>query len=264
MGNGMRPRAMTAPTGGDALGAPARYGARARRAAALLGCCAAWVALGGGCGAPAVSLQEGPREYVATDYESVLDRWTRTESLILYSELERALTVTATFESWDFRWAYVIRYANDYRLTVAQRKQLLDQALDETRHAHQFFVALYGGNRRHNDLTQPSSAWIVRLIDSTGNETAPSEIVAIKKPTALEQRYYPYNTVWRQAFRIRFPVTSPDGRPTVSPQATWLGLRFAGAKGNTDLTWDIEQREDNPERKPSEAKPSDSKPSGDK
>jgi hypothetical protein len=104
-------------------------------------------------------------------------------------------------------------------------------------------VALYGGNRRHNDLTKPSSAWIVRLIDSTGNETAPSEIVAIKKPTALEQRYYPYNTVWRQAFRIRFPVASPDGRPTVSPQAAWLGLRFAGAKGNTDLIWDVEQPE---------------------
>ena len=188
-----------------------------------------------------VLLREGSREYVATDYDNVLDRWTRTESIYLYSELERALTVTATFESWDFRWAYVVRYGNDYRLTVAQRQRLLDQTLEETKQAHHFFVALYGGNPRQYDLTSAASAWIVRLIDSTGNETAPDEIVAIRKPSLLERRYYPYNTVWRQAFRVRFPQASGDGRPTMSADATWIGLRFAGAKGNTDLIWDLEQ-----------------------
>lgn len=204
--------------------------------------------LGAGCAAPAVSLQEGPREYVATDYEPVLNRWTRTESLILFSELDRALTVTATHESWDFRWAYVIRYANDYRLTIAQRQRLLKQSLDETRKSHHFFVALYGGKPRQNDLTKPNAAWIVRLIDSTGNETAPEEITAIKKPTVLERRYYPYNTVWRQAFRVRFPVRSGDGRPTLSDDADWFGLRFAGAKGNTDLIWEIEAVQPAPEQ----------------
>ncbi len=194
------------------------------------------------CSAPAVSLQGGPREYVATDYENVLNRWTRTESLILVGELERALTVTATFESWDFRWAYIIRYANDYRLTVPERQRLLKQRLDESRRSHLFFVALYGTNQKQNDLTKKDSAWIVRLIDGTGNETAPTQIEKIKKPNALERRYYPYNTVWRRAFRIRFPTASADGRPTISPGASWMGLRFAGAWGNTDLTWRLETR----------------------
>ena len=45
-----------------------------------------------------------------------------------------------------------------------QRRKLLDKALDETRLRHQFFVALYGGERRYNDLTKTDSAWIVRLI----------------------------------------------------------------------------------------------------
>ena len=60
---------------------------------------------------PKVSLAPGPREYVASDYPTVLTRWTREESLIQLSELDDKLTVTATFESWDFRWAYVVRYA---------------------------------------------------------------------------------------------------------------------------------------------------------
>ncbi|MDI1451917.1 hypothetical protein [Polyangium sp. 6x1] len=194
-----------------------------------------------GCVTPHVSLAEGPREYVATDYESVLRKWTRTEDLFAVSELENYLTATATFESWDFRWAYVVRYVQDYRLTIDQRKKLLERTLEETRQRHQFFVALYGGERRYNDLTKPDSAWIVRLIDDTGNETAPEEITAITKPNALERTYFPYMTVHRQGFRIRFPRATADGRPTISPQAKWFGIRFAGAQGNNELLWTIEE-----------------------
>ncbi len=186
-----------------------------------------------------MSLAEGPREYVATDYENVLDHWTREESLILYTELERALTVTATFESWDFRWAYVIRYAQDHRLTIPQRQRLLSERLNESRKHHQFFVALYGSQQKFNDLTKADSAWIVRLIDATGNETAPSQIESIRRPNILERRYFPYNSVWRKAFRIRFPAAS-GGRATISNDAAWVGLRFAGPWGNTDLIWELE------------------------
>jgi hypothetical protein len=193
-----------------------------------------------GCATERVSLNEGSREYVATDYENVLRKWTRTERLFALSELDNFLTATATFESWDFRWAYVIRYGQDYRLTIDQRKKLLERTLEETRQRHQFFVAIYGGERKYNDLTKPNSAWIVRLIDDTGNETAPEDISAIKKPNALERTYYPYNTVWRLAFRIRFPRITADGKPTISPAARWFGLRFAGAQGNSELVWLME------------------------
>lgn len=211
-----------------------------RRVAATLACLALAAASLTGCAAPLVSLSDGPREYVATDYESVLRQWTRTERLFSLSELDNFLTATATFESWDFRWAYVVRYVQDYRLTIDERKKLLEKALDETKRRHQFFVAIYGGERRYNDLTRPDSAWIVRLIDDTGNETAPEEIQAIKKPNALERTYFPYNTVYRLAFRIRFPRFTADGRPTISPKAKWFGLRFAGAQGNTQLVWELE------------------------
>lgn len=194
-----------------------------------------------GCATQYVTLAEGPREYVATDYETVLRKWTRTGNLFAVSELESYLTATATFESWDFRWAYVVRYVQDYRLTIEQRKKLLQRTLEETREHHQFFVALHGSERRYNDLTRSDSAWIVRLIDDTGNETAPEEIVPITKPNAVERTYFPYNTVYRQAFRIRFPHTKASGTPTISPDATWVGLRFAGAQGNSELVWSLKE-----------------------
>jgi hypothetical protein len=194
-----------------------------------------------GCGDPKVSLRTGPREFVASQYPEILQRWTRTKSLLTLAELDDLLTVTATYESWEFRWAYVVRYAQDFRLTIEQRRVLLDKTLAETQDRHNFYVALYGTNRRWTDLSRPNSAWIVRLIDSDGNETAPSTIELIPKPGAIERTYFPYTSVFRQAFRIQFPKTASDGRPTIDPDASWIGLRFAGAEGNEELHWDIDR-----------------------
>ena len=196
-----------------------------------------------GCTDPRVSLATGPREYVGSDYPQVLGRWTRSESLIAVSELDDLLTVTATYESWDFRWAYVVKYAQDYRLTVDQRRLLLEKTLAAAQEGHRFYLALYGTNRRWTDLTKPTSSWIVRLIDDQGDETAPAQIELITKPGPLERTYFPYTTPWRQAFRIQFPLTAADGRPTIANDAKWFGLRFAGAQGNRELRWELEAGE---------------------
>lgn len=192
-----------------------------------------------GCAETRVSLAQGPREYVASDYPEVLQKWTRERSLLSLGEVDDLLTVTATYESWDFRWAYVVKYAQDYRLTIEQRKVLLDQSLRESEESHLFYVALYaGGSTRWTDLTRPTSAWVVRLIDDLGNETAPASIEKVQRPGPLERRYFPYTTPFRQVFRIKFPRTAGDGKsPTVAPTAGWIGLRFAGAEGNQELRW---------------------------
>ncbi|MFO0660983.1 MAG: hypothetical protein U0165_14300 [Polyangiaceae bacterium] len=196
------------------------------------------VGLGTGCSPPKVSLADGPREYVPVDYDQVLERWTRSGSLVAINELDDLLSITSTYESWDFRWAYVVRYSADYRFTVEQRKELLESTLADSRKTHQFYIALHGANRRELDLSKKTSAWVVRLIDDHGNETAAAEITPIKKPSAIERTYFPYTNVWRVAFRVRFPATI-DGHPTIAPDAQWFGLRFAGAQGNSDIIWQV-------------------------
>jgi hypothetical protein len=192
-----------------------------------------------GCTHKAVGLSEGPREYVGTDYETVLRQWTRSVELTNVTQMDNVLNVSSTYESWDFRWAYVVRYSEDYRLTVDQRHDLLERSLAETRDHHTFYMALYATKYKWNDLTATQPAWIVRLIDDEGTETAPSEIQPIKRPGAIELTYFPYTTPWRSAFRVRFPKVRPDGRPTISSAARWFGLRFAGAQGNDELVWEI-------------------------
>lgn len=195
--------------------------------------------LGLACSTPKVHLVEGPREYVASDYEGVLDRWTRSQQLTKVTVMDNVLTATATYESWDFRWAYVVRYAEDYRLTVDQRRTLLERSLSKTRVVHQFYLTLYAQRYEWNDLKVDEPAWILRLIDDEGTETAPQEIKAIKRPGAIELTYFPYTTPWRSAYRISFPRVGGHGRPTISPDARWFGIRFAGAQGNDELIWEV-------------------------
>ncbi len=190
-----------------------------------------------GCTQDAVRLSEGTREYVATDYEGVLRAWTRSAQLTSLDAMDNVLTVTSTYESWDFRWAYAIRYGEDYRLTVDQRHALLERSLAETRDKHEFYVALYAQKHKWNDLNAEQPAWIVRLIDDSGTETAPSEIQTIKKPGAIELTYFPYTSPWRSAFRISFPRVRADGRATIPNAARWFGLRFAGPQGNQEIVW---------------------------
>lgn len=191
------------------------------------------------CAEASVSLGGGPREYVPSDYDTVLTRWTRTEQLITLSELDDMLTATATFESWDFRWAYVVRYSADYRLTVEQRRELLQHTLADTQVKYEFYVALYGAKWKWDNLTKQTSASIVRLIDEKGNETAPAHL-EIVKPGPLEYRYFPYTSPFRHCFRVDFPRVSSDGKPTIAEDSKWFGLRFAGALGNEELRWSVD------------------------
>ena len=191
------------------------------------------------CASPQVRLNEGPRAYVPSDYDEVLDTWTRSKELILLGKLENVLTATATFQSWDFRWAYAVRYADDYRLTIKQRSTMLAGNLEETRRRHSFYVAMYATRWKWSDLKIQGAAWTVRLVDDRGNETAPERIEPVKRPGAVDITYFPYTTPWRRVYRVSFPASKEDGTATISEEAKWFGLRFAGAQGHDTLTWTL-------------------------
>lgn len=184
-----------------------------------------------------VHLDPAPREFVASDYEAILKRWTRSEKLYTLQGVDDALASTSTFESWEFRWAYVIRYAEDYRLTIEQRKELLTAALDDAKQSHQFYVTLHGNKFQDADLLRQNPAWVARLVDDKGHVSAPEKIIAIRKPGLLERTYFPYTNGWRQTFRLRFPAKTENG-PSIADDANLVVLRFSGPLGNLELTWE--------------------------
>jgi hypothetical protein len=196
------------------------------------------------CAPALVSMRRGPRTYTAQAYNEVRTRWTRAgRGFSLQGFLDDQLMVTATYESWDFRWAYVVRYAADFRLSSEDRTRLLQTSLDASQREHEFYVAVQVPNRRWGDLAAPSSGWRVLLVNDQQREVLPIAIEAVRQPGALERTYFPYTTVWRQVFRIRFPARV-DARGEgsewfINGNTRYFTLRFAGPIGGLDLVWNV-------------------------
>lgn len=191
-----------------------------------------------GCGSAQLSLQPQPRSFTWRDYEDVYGAWTKDADEFEFGRLSDVLNATATFQSWEFRWAYVVRYAHDYSLSTEARTETLRASLQDAEQQHRFFVTLSGSNFRESDLTRESSAWRVLLVDERGEQTVPIEVEKVDV-TAAEKVYFPSVSPFRHAFRIVFPAFRPDGSPTIPPDARYVLLRFTGARGAVDLRWDF-------------------------
>jgi hypothetical protein len=191
------------------------------------------------CGAPLLSLDPGARAYTPEDYEDVYSRWSRSARPYDFGRLATILNVTGTFESREFRWAYVVRYGYDFGLSTEARNALLAESLQDAGQHHRFFVTLGGAHPRELDLTDDAGAWRVLLLDDRGRQTRPIEIQHVRRPTPAERRYFPSVSTQRQAFRLVFPVMHEDGYPTLPREAKFALLRFTGSEGQVDLKWEF-------------------------
>lgn len=192
------------------------------------------------CTEPVVSLQTGTRAYTPSDYEGVYQRWTRTERPFDFGRLATVLHVTATFESRELRWAYVVRYGHDFGLSTDARSAMLEASLADAQRYHRFFVTLAGDDLNESDLTHERSAWRVLLLDDRGRQTRPVEVEKIRHPTPAERKYFPSVSSQRQIFRLVFPAQGEDGFASVPEQALFAVLRFTGPEGAVDLRWDFQ------------------------
>src|SRR5262249_46802865 len=136
-----------------------------------------------------VDFSETPRDYSAKDYPGVYRRWTRHERAL--KDFDVALEMWATFKSWDFREAYIERYAAIYGLSEADRSTLRQAQLETFRHGYEFHVTAQATVYKWNDLEKANSAWRVTLVDAVGHELTPEYIRVEKLPDAYESVFFP-------------------------------------------------------------------------
>ena len=189
------------------------------------------------CRSQPISMEPSARTFTPDSYGRVWDAWTRERESFAWKELAHEIFVSATFESWEFRWAYVVRYAHDYSLTPEARDEMLQASLASSRQEHRFFVTLSGMDFRESNIAGKTSAWRVLLIDPEGNQTVPALMERVRRPSAVDRVYFPQVNSFRQTFRVTFPAVDLDGRQTIPEGAEFLILRFTGARGRADLRW---------------------------
>jgi hypothetical protein len=194
-------------------------------------------ALAGGCASQKpklVDFSESERNYVAKDYEDVYVRWTRHQSAL--TDADVALEAWATYKSWDFREAYVERYATVYSLSEADRATLRRSQLEAFHKGYEFHVTAQSWSFSWNDLEKASSAWRTTLVDAAGHELMPEPIRVERLPDAYEREFFPDKTPFTKTYSIRFQVPSGDSE-FGGPKSGSITLRIASPIGRLDLTW---------------------------
>jgi hypothetical protein len=188
-----------------------------------------------------VDLSQTPRQYVPADYRRVYERWTR--DALITKDYDTSLDVFATMKSYDFRWAYAVRYSAVYQLTTAEQEALLKTQLTELGASLDFHLSAAATRFEWIDFAKPTSIWRITLLDEQGREVKPLEVKKLKLPMPELDAFYPPSTrtepvqAFYTPYLIRFPYKLPDGSPLVTPATRKLTLRITGVLGAAELTW---------------------------
>jgi hypothetical protein len=182
-----------------------------------------------------VDFSETPRDYLARDYHGVYERWTRHD--YAQHDVDKAIEVWATFKSWDFREAFIERYASIYSLSDADRTALRQAQRDAYHQAYEFHVIAQSADYTWNDLDKSSSAWRVSLVDALGHEIPSDRIHVEKLPDAYEGEFFPDKTPFSKSYSIRFTMPAP-GVEWSGVKSGSVTLRIASPIGRVDLLWE--------------------------
>ena len=180
-----------------------------------------------------VDFSETPRNYISNDYTEVYEQWTRHDFVM--HDVEKAMEVWATFKSWDFREAYIERYAAIYSLSEAERGKLRAGQKDALHRTYEFHLTSQSANYKWNDLEKASSPWVVTLLDALGHELQAQPIKVEKLPEAYELEFFPAKTPFSKTYNVRFE--SPPSSDFVGIKSGSIILRIASPLGRIELTW---------------------------
>lgn len=163
-------------------------------------------------------------------YREALDRWTREARS--YQGLDLQLLVAVTYQSRDFRDAYVSEYSRIHKLDPSETKQMADVQEQMARRYDQFLVAAYVNEKRLNDFGETDSVWKIYLTVGGGKRLKPAEIKKIKYADPTIRHFYSYVTPWKWAYIVKFPKSGAGDHAAGS-----IRMDITGVAGRVELVW---------------------------
>lgn len=193
----------------------------------------------GGCRTgppPPVDFSEGARNFLAEDYRRIFDRWTRHERLVSADE-GAIIEVWATLKSWEFREAYIEKYAEAYNLSRSDKAALREAQLEKARSVYEFHLTVQTTDSTWNDLDDRESTWRISLSDGTGDEIYPEEIDRLRLPAPYELVFFPERTAFSRPYRVVFEKPEAPSAGFSGPVSGELILKVTGPMGGVDMRW---------------------------
>ncbi|HEY0481526.1 MAG TPA: hypothetical protein VGD37_28615 [Kofleriaceae bacterium] len=166
------------------------------------------------------------------DYSAVTEDWTRKAQL--HANYQEVCELVATFKSAEWRAARAVRDADVRGLVGPAREQRLADARAEAAGPYELEVMVTTWDRRENDLDRgKKSVWRIVLIDESGREIEPLEIVRDRRPAFVVRAEFPALGEFATPYIARFPRTTP----LFGPNARQVRLRMSSTRGGLEIAW---------------------------
>jgi hypothetical protein len=189
-------------------------------------------------GCAGVRGREVPDEIGAEDYQKLLNEWTKEAKV--YQDFETKLISGATFKSWEFRRAYVEKYARIYLLEAEQKREKLEEERMISNEENEFFLSIYTPGRELDDFNKDDSDWKIYLLDDRGNILEPTEIEKAKENLSLLQELYPYITPWSSQYKLIFSQSIPGTQePFITAETGYIKLIITSPGTRAVMTWEL-------------------------
>ncbi|HXU83540.1 MAG TPA: hypothetical protein VN914_19240 [Polyangia bacterium] len=197
------------------------------------------LALAAGCASSTplyVNFAESDRSIRAEDYERVFTSWSRHAKAVVVHQ-GTVIETWGVYKSWEFRQAYVERYAKIYSLSDAEKAALYESQRQAARQAYEFHVAVQMTNYKWNDLDKASSPWRISLVDAAGAEIAPRRVELLKLPELYETQFFPNKTEFSQTYLIRFSRAEAEASGFGGPSSGRITLRIVSPLAKNEIVW---------------------------
>ncbi len=171
------------------------------------------------------------------DYYSILERWTRTETV--YSGVETTLHIDAVYLGGEFRTAYVEEYARRLRLSQEKRENLKRAELSKLEEYNEFILVTATPVEEWNDFDRKDSIWRLYLVDEDGERVEPVSVSRVEKDAILRE-FFPFVDEWCSVYRVIFPRLTPKGH-TIGEDSEYIRLEVSGIKGTAELVWNLKR-----------------------
>ena len=166
------------------------------------------------------------------NYRAITESWTR--SGVLRGQYQEVLDVAATFKAPDWRAAHAAREAEHRGLDGDASAKLCAQAQADAGGPYEVELLVTTWDRRENDLDRgKKSVWHVVLVDDSGKEIEPLEIVKDKRPQFTLRAEFPALGDFAVAYVARFARDTA----VLGPNARSIKLRMSSERGGVELAW---------------------------
>ncbi len=140
-------------------------------------------------------------------YKKNLKKWSRNGTVYSLKDFRAHILWDVTFLSNSMLKSQADLYARKYELSPVEREDFLNSLYQKRGDEALFFISFYSYDPHFNDIMNQRADWDLRL-EIGGEMIRPVRIEKIKRPTPLNQLFYPYLTPWSRGYFVWFPVTT--------------------------------------------------------